>query len=324
METSRTIEADTKWYLESTSNAKTKLNIPIDPLPFTIGRSKSCSLVLQSKWISMSHAQIQLSGKMLWVLDNGSTNGTFLNRKRIQEAELVEVGDIIIFGNIEFRVGGGEAVPVDSTDATLAFSSTMEQIGQAHYYRPQFLKMIQDRAVIPHFQSIRDLSDKAVVAYEVLGRVSGDELPSSPVELFDIATQLDCAGELSSLFREEGVRQANQLDAAPQLFLNTHPVELCQIDGLEQSLKKIRKAAPSIPLILEISEKAVTQSEQMNRLRVILKDLDIGLAYDDFGVGQTRLVELAQLPPDFLKFDMSIIYNIHLAPNRLHQMKCRP
>ena len=61
-------------------------------------------------------------------------------------------------------------------------------------------------------------------------------------------------------------------------------------------------------------------SEQMKRLKSMLTDLNIGLAYDDFGVGQTRLVELAKMPPDYLKFDISIIRNIHIAPNRLHQM----
>ena len=59
---------------------------------------------------------------------------------------------------------------------------------------------------------------------------------------------------------------------------------------------------------------------QMNSLSSTLKDLDIGLAYDDFGVGQTRLVELAKFPPDFLKFDISLIRRIHLAPKRLHQL----
>jgi EAL domain-containing protein (putative c-di-GMP-specific phosphodiesterase class I) len=320
MEASGTIETDTKWYLESASSANTKVNIPIEPFPFTIGRGQDCNLVLQSSWVSTSHAQIQLSGRMLWIRDNKSTNGTFLNSKKIQGAEPIEDGDLVVFGNIAFCVRAAETDPTVSNDATLVFSSTMEQIGQAHYYRPQLLQIIKDRAVIPHFQSIRNLLDNSVLAYEVLGRVGGNDLPSNPIELFDIAAQLGCAIELSSLFREEGISQAKRLDESLQLFLNTHPLELLQIESIEQSLNKIRKEAPSIPVILEISEKAVTQSDQMNRLRAILKDLDIGLAYDDFGVGQTRLVELAELPPDFLKFDMSIICNIHLAPNRLHQM----
>lgn len=320
MEVIRISETDTKWYLESTSDADAKLIFPIEPFPFTIGRNKDCNLVLQTKWVSMYHAQIQLSGRMLWVRDFGSTNGTFLNHKRIEEAELIEVGDIINFGHIEFRICSGDSVHVDSTDETVAFDSTMEQLGQALYYRPQLLKLIEERAVIPHFQSIWKFSDMSIMGYEILGRISGVELPSSPAELLDIAAQIDCVNELSCLFREEGVRLGNRLDESPQLFINTHPMELYQMDDLEQSLKKIREGATSIPIILEISEKAVTQLEEMNRLRATLADLNIGLAYDDFGVGQTRLVELAESPPDFLKFDMSIICNIHLAPNRLHQM----
>ncbi len=76
----------------------------------------------------------------------------------------------------------------------------------------------------------------------------------------------------------------------------------------------------SNPIVLEINETAVTKSEQMKRLKALLTDLNLELAYDDFGVGQTRLVELAKLPPDYLKFDMSIIRNIHIAPKRLHQI----
>ena len=38
------------------------------------------------------------------------------------------------------------------------------------------------------------------------------------------------------------------------------------------------------------------------------------LVYDDFGAGQARLVELAEVPPAYLKFDRSLIKEIDLAP----------
>ena len=41
--------------------------------------------------------------------------------------------------------------------------------------------------------------------------------------------------------------------------------------------------------------------------------MKIGLAYDDFGAGQSRLNELAQCPPDYLKFDMSLMRGIDAA-----------
>ncbi|MCK4487488.1 MAG: EAL domain-containing protein [Desulfobacterales bacterium] len=312
-------EQKTKWYLESTSDTGTKWIVPIEPLPFTIGRDKDCNLTLQSKWISRRHAQIHLSGSMLWIRDFGGINGTLLNHKRIKEAELIEVGDILRFGDSEFCVKGGESVRTALTAETAAFDSLEEQIGIT-FHEPQLQKLLRERAVVPHFQPILRLSDTSVVGYEILGRIRGSELPPSPVELFDIAAQLGRASELSALFREEGVRVGKRLAGFPQLFINTHPMEIYQMDDLGQSLRKIRKGAQSNPIILEINEKAVPHSEQMKQLRSTLTDLNIGLAYDDFGVGQTRLVELAILPPDFLKFDISIIHNIHIAPNRLHQM----
>jgi EAL domain-containing protein (putative c-di-GMP-specific phosphodiesterase class I) len=159
-----------------------------------------------------------------------------------------------------------------------------------------------------------------VVGYEILGRILGDELPPSPLELFNIAAHLGVASELSALFREEGVEVGKRLGESAQLFVNTHPYEMYQIADLEESLRKIRERAPSNPIVLEINEKAAADSDEMQRLRMTLRDLEMGLAYDDFGVGQTRLVELAKVPPDFLKFDISIIRNIHIAPRQLHQM----
>ena len=71
--------------------------------------------------------------------------------------------------------------------------------------------------------------------------------------------------------------------------------------------------APTRPLILEIHEATATRSEQMRQLRSVLQELQIGLAYDDFGAGQARLVELADVPPDYLKFDMSLVQGIGSA-----------
>jgi EAL domain-containing protein (putative c-di-GMP-specific phosphodiesterase class I) len=47
-----------------------------------------------------------------------------------------------------------------------------------------------------------------------------------------------------------------------------------------------------------------------------LQALGIGFAYDDFGAGQARLLELVQEPPDILKFDYSLISGLtsHAAP----------
>ena len=39
-------------------------------------------------------------------------------------------------------------------------------------------------------------------------------------------------------------------------------------------------------------------------------------AYDDFGAGQARLIELSDIPPDYLKFDRGMIEGIESATPR--------
>ena len=58
----------------------------------------------------------------------------------------------------------------------------------------------------------------------------------------------------------------------------------------------------------------------MTRLKAALQDTQIQLAYDDFGAGQAPLLELIQAPPDYLKFDIGLIRDIHLQPPRGQQV----
>ena len=58
---------------------------------------------------------------------------------------------------------------------------------------------------------------------------------------------------------------------------------------------------------MEIHEAAITSASFLAKLRDQLRDLDIGLAYDDFGAGQARLLEMADAPPDVIKFDIHMI-----------------
>ena len=266
---------------------------------------------------------------MLWVRDSGSTNGTFLNGKPIAESMALTIGDILHIGKVGFRVLGMDETPLlDDATGNIDNNKTvfLDDISDLppdplKSYATQFKKMIHDRAVLPHFQPILTLSDQCIQGYEILGRLpSGVNLPPNPVDLFDIAVLLDMESELSSLFREEGVNLGRRLPESTILFVNTHPVELNKIRNLKRSLCKIREIAASTTIVLEINEKAITDLKKFKSLQNELKHLDIGLAYDDFGVGQTRLIELAKFPPDFLKFDISLIREIHLAPKRLHQL----
>lgn len=77
------------------------------PLPadgrVVIGRSKNCDVVLPSNHVSRQHAQVYFHGGQLWVKDLGSSNGTFVNRKKVQEG-VVHGGDELRFDTLVFQV----------------------------------------------------------------------------------------------------------------------------------------------------------------------------------------------------------------------------
>ena len=75
-------------------------------------------------------------------------------------------------------------------------------------------------------------------------------------------------------------------------------------------------AVEGVRPVMEIHEAAVTDPRAMMRIRARLQELDIGLAYDDFGAGQSRLMELVEVPPDYLKLDMALVRDIDRSQKR--------
>ena len=313
------IKADdkTKWFLEAVEDANREWMVAVEPVPFIVGRDEDCDLKLTAKGISRHHVEIRRSGDHLWIRDLGSKNGTFVNHQKLQQAELLEDGDIISIGKFKFCLKSIESDTDSMTETDIIdISKDFDSLASLE---PKIRALLADRNVIPYFQPILKFSDRTVVGYEILGRIADQDLPASPAELLEIAQWIGCATELSALFREAGVEIGNNLPGSPILFVNTTPMEVNKPKVLLQSLKRMRKLSAG-RIVLEINEKAITDTDELLRLRQDLQKLDMGLAFDDFGAGQTRLVELAEAPPDYLKFDTSLVHQIHLAPMRLHQM----
>ena len=302
------------WVLESRLGDDGMLQrTPVQPLPFRVGRASGLQLVLPSAHVSKTHAEIYSDGLSLRVRDLGSRNGTFLNREPVAEAPIHE-GDVLHFGDYEFRVardvteedeGDDEGTLVRTAPLSRHFVSGASQIRQ----------LIDQGAVTMLFQPVVTLPSARVAAYEALGRGRMPGLPESPVELFDIAGQLgpDAQAELSRLFRRRAVELVRDRPEPPVLFLNTHPVEL-ETPGLLESLEELRTYAPQVDLVLEIHESALAQTDFITWLRERLLEINVGLAYDDFGAGQARLFELAEAPPHYLKFDRRFVTGLDHAP----------
>jgi hypothetical protein len=76
-----------------------------------VGRASDNELSLNDASVSKIHAALLMTGEgTLLVADTGSTNGTFLNGRRIAygESRVIEDGDVIGFGDVEVRLRKSE------------------------------------------------------------------------------------------------------------------------------------------------------------------------------------------------------------------------
>jgi FHA domain/zinc-ribbon domain len=64
----------------------------------TIGRSPDCDIFLDDVTVSRKHAVLVQRDDGLFIEDEGSLNGTFLNRRRIEEPARLENGDELQVG----------------------------------------------------------------------------------------------------------------------------------------------------------------------------------------------------------------------------------
>lgn len=71
-----------------------------------VGRTEDNDIVLAHGHVSRRHARFTIEGESLWLEDLGSTNGTFVNGKRIQGRVQLRFTDSVSFGDVAFDLAG--------------------------------------------------------------------------------------------------------------------------------------------------------------------------------------------------------------------------
>jgi EAL domain-containing protein (putative c-di-GMP-specific phosphodiesterase class I) len=282
--------------------------IDLRPLPFRIGRRPALHLTLPMESISTEHAEFYEDGGKLRLRDLGSTNGTFVNRLRIEDAAVSD-GDVVHFADIQFQVVASPAPQRRPTAVVPGLPSPQPLLGDTVKLR----ELLRQGAVCIAFQPIVELPGRRVLGHEALGRGRHPGLPEGPIELFRTAAALGAEVELSQLFRRKLIETLASRSDYSSVFVNMHPAELVHT-GLVESLGDMPRQVPHVEFTVEIHEAAIVNVPGVVALKAALREHGIRLAYDDFGSGQARLLELGEAPPDLLKFDIRFIRGVNEAP----------
>ena len=313
------------WCLEGVSSDSAMALVHIVRFPFVVGRDAACDLAIPSAETSRQHARIEQDiGGLLRVIDLNSGNGSFVNRSQVHGSALVDEGDVVHFGVTEFRIRRVDpsllaALAHQNNDKTILVGRAPILSDHFVVEERQFTAMLKGKTVRAALQPIVSVSDGRLRAFEVLGRGCVEGLPQSPMEMFAMAGRLGKEVELSEAFRWAGLSAAATFAADATLFVNAHPKEMFTAP-FYRSLELLRAMVPSVKLVVEVHETAITRIADVREMADRLASMGVQFAYDDFGAGQARLIELAEAPPHFVKFDMGLIRDLDRASPKKRQL----
>jgi EAL domain-containing protein (putative c-di-GMP-specific phosphodiesterase class I)/CheY-like chemotaxis protein len=163
------------------------------------------------------------------------------------------------------------------------------------------------------YQPIVCWSRKEIFAYEALVRPIHPALPH-PGALIGAAEKLGQLHRLGRRLRDmvaEGVAPATEVS---QVFVNIHGYDL-EDEALLSAGSPLSRMASRV--VLEITERAsVNEIKDLPARIQRLRDLGFRIAVDDLGAGYAGLTSFAQLRPDIVKIDMSLVRDVDKEPTK--------
>ena len=196
-----------------------------------------------------------------------------------------------------------------------AIADAMQQREREERQRNVYLRRIlrggQVRAV---YQPIVDLVERRVIGYEALTRLKREGF-RSPDQLFRVAHESGALWTLERLCRQRALETLPPLEEDQLLFLNIEPDSMFDPQLRDAAFLRQMKDAGLAPrrVVLEVTEHAAVRDfASLRRVLEEIRAMGFRLAMDDVGSGYAGLQSIAEIRPDFLKIDMSLVRDLHL------------
>jgi EAL domain-containing protein (putative c-di-GMP-specific phosphodiesterase class I)/GGDEF domain-containing protein len=169
---------------------------------------------------------------------------------------------------------------------------------------------IREGAVFIEYHPIIVTSTEQIYGYEALARGVHREL-RSPEVLFEVAEEANMIWELSRLLRRRAVEgMINDLQEGQYLFLNIDPHDFDDPTFRSLDPDELGITDPS-RVVLEITERtAIKDYPRFQEYLAAFREQGFRFAVDDAGSGYAGLGSIANLAPDYIKLDISLISNI--------------
>lgn len=179
----------------------------------------------------------------------------------------------------------------------------------------EFRSILDGRRITSVYQPIVSLCDAAVFGFEALTRGPKDSTFHAPLQLFQFAEQHGVLYTLDRLARAKAIESCRGLRPEQRVFINI-PAQVIHDSRFASgnTLRTLKKYGINPHnVVLEITERtSIEDFATAKRILQHYRNQGFQIAIDDAGAGYSSLQAIAELQPDFIKVDRSLIQNIHL------------
>ena len=174
------------------------------------------------------------------------------------------------------------------------------------------------------YQPIVALEDGYIHGFEALSAGPAGDVFENPEVLFSFAEETDQIVELERLCRQNAIRGADGLNRGQKLFLNSSVPGFVDPALLDRGLLDDVASVGLTPsdVVFEVTERvAITEWQHFRTILAALRGHGFSVAIDDMGAGYSSLQAVAEIEPDYLKFDISLVRDIHISPIKRNLME---
>ena len=184
--------------------------------------------------------------------------------------------------------------------------------------RLELQRIVFERDINMVYQPIVSLRNGQTLGYEALARGPSDSFFSSPANLFTFAEQYNLTYNLEMLCREKGIESFRK-NNDDKLFLNINPQVLNESVSARGSIlgRLQQRGIEPRNVVMELTERsAIIDYQQFTKVIDYYRRQGLMLAIDDVGTGYSNLQTVAELRPEYIKIDMSLIRGVNFSPSK--------
>jgi diguanylate cyclase (GGDEF)-like protein len=181
----------------------------------------------------------------------------------------------------------------------------------------KFKELLSNHELRSVYQPIVSLSSGEILGWEALTRGPENSYFSNPDVIFSFAEEIELLCTTEMVCRETAINNFGKLGPEQKLFLNVNPRTMTDPNFVKgETLKKLEEYGLTPQnIVFEITEQHSIKNYYLFKKTVEhYRNQGYQVAADDVGAGFSGLQSIAEIRPDFIKVDMSLIRDIHINP----------